>query len=207
MNSKTSRGMLVVLGVSTLFCLCPRTAPAAEYVVAAGDKHNEVVFESTAPLETFQGKTREVSGFATLDPSSLADSVVIEVSADMASLDTGIAMRNKHMRENHLETKKYPRAVFRGGRILQASATALGSGDPVTLELRGTMELHGVTRQLVVPVTAAMDDGGRLKIRAAFDVPLADYNIDRPRFLMLKLNEVQKVTVDLVLVPKNTPNN
>jgi hypothetical protein len=48
-----------------------------------------------------------------------------------------------------------------------------------------------------------MEDDGRLKITARFDIALPDYEIDRPKFLMLKLNEVQKVTVDLVLVRKS----
>jgi polyisoprenoid-binding protein YceI len=189
--------------IAILAILPVPTATAEEYVITAGDKHNLVIFESSAPLETFEGKSHEVSGFVNLDPSSLADSIVIEVKADLASLDTGIGLRNKHMRENHLETETYPHAVFRGGRILETSRNALGPGEPVTLKVRGEMELHGVKRDLIVPVEAAMEDDGRLKITARFDIALPDYEIDRPKFLMLKLNEVQKVTVDLVLVRKS----
>ena len=186
-----------------LLVLPLRAATAGEYTVAPGDKQNLVVFESSAPLETFQGKTHAVSGFVILDPSALTDSITIEVSADLASLDTGISLRNKHMRENHLETETYPNAVFRGGRIVESSWKALTPGEPATLKVRGIMDLHGVTRELVVPVVVTAAAGGRLAVAARFDITLSDYKISRPKFLMLKLNETQKVSVDLVLVRKD----
>ena len=46
------------------------------------------------------------------EPAILAGGdIVVRVS------DTGIGMRNTHMRENHLETETYPVATFTGGRI------------------------------------------------------------------------------------------
>jgi polyisoprenoid-binding protein YceI len=185
-----------------LLALPVPSAVAGEYTIASGEKHNLVVFESTAPMETFHGKTHAVSGFVNLDPSALGDTLTLQVTADLASLDTGIGLRNKHMRENHLETKKYPNAVFRGGRILESSWKSLLPGETATLKIRGTMQLHGVTRELVVPVTATARDDGRLAINAAFDIALADYEISRPKFLMLKLNDVQNVSVELLLDPK-----
>ncbi|MBK9304990.1 MAG: YceI family protein [bacterium] len=41
------------------------------------------------------------------------------MDVDLAALDTGIGLRNRHMRENHLETDRFPQAVFRGARILK----------------------------------------------------------------------------------------
>ncbi|MEZ4651819.1 MAG: hypothetical protein R3E97_24085 [Candidatus Eisenbacteria bacterium] len=42
---------------------------------------------------------------------------------------------------------------------------------------------------------------GKLAVHATFDVVLADHEIDRPKFLMLKLDEKQRVTVDLLAEP------
>jgi polyisoprenoid-binding protein YceI len=98
-----------------------RPTEATDFSIEPGKDRNLVVFTSKATLETFQGKTKQVAGNVSFDPANLSDSVTVRVEVDLASLDTGIPMRNKHMRENHLETSKYPKAVFEGGRILEAT--------------------------------------------------------------------------------------
>ena len=170
------------------------------YVIQSGHPETLVCFESHAPMESFEGTTRKVTGRILFDPAAIGDSVTVEVEVDLATLDTGIALRNRHMRENHLETDAYPTAVFRGGRVTGRSADAVGVGDTVTLELAGTFTLHGVTRELTVPVTLTRRESV-LAVGTHFDVHLSDYEIARPRFLLLKLDEVQNVTVQLIVVP------
>jgi polyisoprenoid-binding protein YceI len=175
---------------------------AATFVITPGEP-NLVVFESKATLESFQGKTRQVSGTITVDPAGLADSAAIEVTVDLASLDTGIAVRNKHMREEHLETDKYPKAVFRGGKLLEVSKPALAAGQSVTFKISGEFSLHGVTLPLVVPVTVTMaPETSSMRIQGAFDVRLPDYHISRPQFLVMRLNETQHITLDLTAKTK-----
>jgi len=174
-------------------------AGAARFTIAPG-AGSEVRFDSKAPVESFSGRTDRVSGWVDCDPAALGDSVTIEVSVDLASLDTGIALRNQHMRENHLETDRYPRAVFRGGRLTGAPSR-LVPGETATLELAGELELHGVRRPLRLPVQVTLGDtdgGPRLRIEARFHVALAAHEIRRPQFLMLKLSDVQQVTLKLV---------
>src|SRR5690606_23312653 len=91
-------------------------ASAARYEIVPGDP-NEVTFVSKAPLETFDGSTKQIRGRIEIDPQALGDSITVEVSVDLASLDTGIELRNQHMRENHLHTEKHPEAVFRGAHL------------------------------------------------------------------------------------------
>ena len=174
-------------------------AVAARFTIAPG-AGSEVRFASKAPVESFSGRTDRVSGWVDCDPAALGDSVTIEVTVDLASLDTGIALRNQHMRENHLETDRYPQAVFRGGR-LSGGPSRLVPGETATLELAGELELHGVRRPLRLPVQVTLSDapgGSRLRIEARFPVALAAHEIRRPQFLMLKLSDVQQVTLKLV---------
>src|SRR4030095_12424028 len=98
------------------------------------------------------------------------------------------------MRQNHLETDKYPRATFDGVSVKTAGA-ALVAGTPSKLEVEGNFTLHGVTRRLRTTVEVLLKDEHTLQFRAAFNVPLADYKIDRPKFLFLKLGEVQELAV------------
>ena len=111
-------------------------AEAAKYAIQSG-KPNLVRFQSKAALEDFDGKTRKVTGTLVVDPDDLGDSLQVQVEVDLASLDTGISLRNKHMRENHLETEKYPSAVFRGGKIRPLANGEDKAGGKRSFELLG----------------------------------------------------------------------
>ena len=87
--------------------VCAAPARAATYVVKPGSG-TQVVFTAKATTETFEGRTDRMEGRLDVDPASVGDSVTVHLEVDLASLDTGSKMRNKHMRENHLETAKFP---------------------------------------------------------------------------------------------------
>ena len=180
----------------------PPTAPAgATYFQIVPGKPNLARFESRAPLETFEGKTPEVSGRVKVDPAAIGDFMEVSVEVDLASLDTGIDLRNQHMREHHLETAKYPKATFRGGKVHKLSRPSLEADATVTFELEGIMDLHGVQKPLRVPVEMTYAVAGgvpQLQIVTHFDVKLADFDIKRPKFLVMQLDEVQHVSLELV---------
>ena len=191
--------LLLVMGA---LALGAGVARAADFVVKPGGE-NKVVFISKATVEGFEGKTRQLEGHLVLDPANLGDTVSVHLEVDLASLDTGIAKRNKHMRENHLETAKYPKAVFDGISVRGPAGAKLAPGNPATLDVEGTFTLHGVSRRLRILVQAGYDPkpaGARITFHATFPVTLADYAISRPEFLFLKLAETQQVRVDGVAV-------
>lgn len=179
----------------TIALLCfATTLHAAEFVVKPGSP-NQVVFTSKATTETFQGKTDKVSGRIVLDPGRIADSVLVHIEVDLASLNTGIGKRDQTMRDDYLQTKKYPRAVFDGAAVRKGSGAAL-TGDPMSkFEVEGNFTLHGVTRRLRAHVEMLQKAAGTIQFQAAFSVTLSDYNITRPKFLFLKLGEVQEVAI------------
>jgi polyisoprenoid-binding protein YceI len=176
-------------------------ALAAEFVVRPGGG-SKVVFVSRASIESFEGKTDRVEGRLTIDPAAIGDSLTAHLEVDLASLDTGIAKRNQHMRENHLETAKYPKAVFDGAVVHGPSGAKLELGKPVTFDVEGTFTLHGVSRRLRISIEATYKPGASgpagaaLAFHTEFPVTLADYNISRPQFLFLKLAETQIVRVN-----------
>jgi len=177
--------------------LSAATLHAAEFVVKSGDP-NQVVFTSKATTETFQGKTNKVQGRIVFDPASLGDSVTVHIEVDMASLDTGIGKRNQTMRDDYLQTKQYPRAVFDGATLLSGGNRVLAA-DP-KFEVAGNFTLHGVTRRLRATVEVTQKDARTLEFKTEFPVSLADYRIVRPKFLFLKLGEVQQVEVTATAV-------
>ncbi|HEU4929675.1 MAG TPA: YceI family protein [Candidatus Krumholzibacteria bacterium] len=191
--------MTRILLTSALALMIAVPALATEYRVKPGAP-NKVVFVSKAATETFEGKTDRIEGHITFDPASAVDTVIVELDVDMKSLDTGIGKRNSHMKENHLETEKYPKATFKGASVIGPKGTVLAAGKTVTFECEGDFTLHGVTKRLRVNVDVTPRDENTLAFKTSFKVPLADYNISRPKFLFLKLGEVQEVNVEGVAI-------
>ncbi len=192
-----------ILVLALLLAAAP-AALGARYTVDAGGG-SEIVFTSKAPLESFDGRTRQVSGWLEFDPADLRGPLEFAVAVDLASFDTGNRKRNGHMRDNHLETDTYPQAWFRGGTVLEAEPPALAVGGTALVRLRGELDLHGVVRPVECPAALSRAADGTLRIEAAFAVKLSDHAIDRPQFLVLKLNDEQQVAVTLTARPEATP--
>lgn len=169
-------------------------------------KRDIVTFTSKAPLETVVGKTAEISGFIQVDPADIKGSSRAELQVDLVSLKTGIGLRDRHMREQYLEVEQYPVAAFRLTEVKTASANSLENNTAVELTLFGDFTVHGVTQQVEVSATAiylnesedtkARLPGDLLHVTATFDVYLTKHNIKRPQFVILKLDDLQKIELD-----------
>jgi polyisoprenoid-binding protein YceI len=169
-------------------------------------KRDIVTFTSKAPLETVVGKTAEISGFIQVDPTDLTGTSRAELQVDLASLKTGIGLRDRHMREQYLEVEKYPVAAFNLTEVKTASANSLENNMAVDLILLGDFTVHGVTQQVEVAAsvvymketedTKARLPGDLLHINATFDVYLTKHDIKRPQFVILKLDDLQKINLD-----------
>ncbi len=189
--------------VALLLVLVAVPAVSGEYEILA-DGESKVVFESKAPMERFKGRTDRVWGSVILDPADLSAGLIATITVDMASLDTGLGNRNKHMRENHLQVDQFPNAEFRMNKVISSSANFLSSGGPVTATVEGEFELHGVVRTLVTDVRLELRPDGGIEASTEFVVLLNDHKISRPKFLFIKLAEEQLVKVTLTAYPSHT---
>ncbi len=182
------------------------------------DARDEVEFTSHAPLERITGRSAKIRGAITIpDPTRLlGDSVDAWFEVDLTTIDTGIELRNAHMRDRFLQTAAYPTATLRLREVIGAvvaddagpdgvrAVSALGPGTPTRLSVLGSFRLHGEERQiqiddLTVTHTPASDDtkgvrpGDLLTVRGSFVIRLDDYDIERPRGLLLRLSDKVRV--------------
>lgn len=69
----------------------------------------------------------------------------LELIVDLRTLDSGSPERDTHVRNDTLETSKYPFATF---RVTDASVLSRNyvEGQDVTFKLGGELNLHGITR-------------------------------------------------------------
>ena len=165
------------------------------------DRGNRVRFVSDAPLEDFEGVTSRIDGFLFLSGEGLRGDTDLSKSAfyfevDLASLDTGIGLRNRHMRENYLETDRWPMASFEG-RVTELRRDGSKEYRASTL---GTLSIHGVDMPRAIECTGT-PEGEELRVRCTFEVTLSDHDIPIPRLMFMKIDEVMALDLDLFLTP------
>ncbi len=100
------------------------------------------------------------------------------------------------MRDNYLETKKFPFAEFTG-EIQEGGNIPVGETKKVTA--RGKFKIHGVEREIEVPGTLKRTSQNELVLDATFNVLLNDYDIDIPRVVFYELAEEQEVSIKATL--------
>jgi polyisoprenoid-binding protein YceI len=173
------------------------SAFAASYVLDAKAK-NRVEFHSKATLESFSGKAKSITAELDVDPEKPM-AARGKVTVDLRTLDTGIDLRNKHMRENHLHTDSFPSAVFTLDSI--SGNGELSADGPTPLAIHGQMTIHGVTKSVTTPATLSAAGTRGMRIQTEFPLKITEYGIPRPEFLFLKLAEEVRIIVDLTLSP------
>ncbi|MCB1061248.1 MAG: YceI family protein [Calditrichaeota bacterium] len=180
--------------ILTLLTVCATAFAGEMFSITKGSSSNHISFTSDAPLEEVVGKTNDAAGFIMLPDDTSPGSA--EVHVELATLSTGLSLRDKHMRENHLETDKYPQAVFKM-TALEIPGGKLTDGQKTPVTVKGTLTLHGVEKE-ITPMSWLTLNGDQLSIESKFSVGLKDYNIERPEFLVMKLADEQRVEVKLV---------
>ena len=146
---------------------------------------NSIKFLAISTFSNFEGITSAVEGFIKWD-STLTNNSRIELKIYLDSLDTGIGLRNTHMRDNYLETDKYPLAQFSGRIINQTQKTKLES----EVETEGLLKIHGVERKQKI-IGTLYDYGKSFKLECSFKILLSDFNIEQPSFLFISVdNEI-----------------
>jgi polyisoprenoid-binding protein YceI len=117
---------------------------ADTYVV---DKpHSNVQFKIRHLVSNVTGKFKDFTGTARLDKEAPGASA-IEFSIKSASIDTAADNRDQHLRSaDFFEVEKYPEITFKSTKIA-------ASGSANVYDVTGNFTLHGVTKQITLPVT------------------------------------------------------
>lgn len=155
------------------------------------EQDNLVKFISDAPMEDFEGVTEKIDGYIFWEGDDLLNKSEMYFEVDLNSLDTGIGLRNRHMRENYLHTEQFPFTHFTG-KLIKAEAVKEGEY-AVTAE--GTMFIHGIEKQMTVEGMIQATASG-YRIQAKFTAALTDYNIEVPQLMFFKIDENMQLELD-----------
>jgi polyisoprenoid-binding protein YceI len=140
---------------------------------------------SSIGANTAVGRTPNVSGSMTISGTKVT---AVTISADLTTLTSNDQRRDGQLDHQGIETSTYPTATF-----ALSSPIDLGSvpadGATVSVTANGKLTLHGVTKDVQIPLKAQRS-GATIEITGSLNIVFADYNIQRPQsFLVLSIDD------------------
>ena len=166
---------------------------SAEYHVDKNEK-NLVRFISETPVENFDGKTSKIDGYFIAENIENLNSAELYFEVEVGSFDTGIGLRNRHMKEDYLHTDKYPLTHFKG----QISSSKKISETEFDVTTSGKLFLHGVTKDVTITGKIYKLQNG-FKLKSDFSFKLPDYKIKVPKFMFVRISEEIKLQLDFIV--------
>jgi polyisoprenoid-binding protein YceI len=132
-----------------------------------------------------EGKTREL----TLND----DGTQLTFHVSLSTLQTGIALRDQHMREKYLEVAHYPEAVL---QVSWNRLTLPAPGVVSNADIPAQLTLHGQTHDVVPHVELKRGSNG-LHVHATFPIDMRDFGIVPPNYLGITVKPNVQIEVEL----------
>lgn len=112
-----------------------------------------------------------------------------EISFQLKSLNTGIELRDDHLKNKYLEVDKYPTAT------LKISNLKLPENLEDKFSFKGTLNLHGVD-QLIEGHASITGKSKKEKLSAEFKIKLSQFKIEIPSFNGITVAEEVQIKVE-----------
>jgi polyisoprenoid-binding protein YceI len=151
------------------------------YRVAPGDTNSFVGYRVQEQLvggaidQTATGRTSDVTGSLTVSGTSVEN---VSVTADLRTLTSDRSQRDDAIKDRGLESNRFPEAKFALTAPIQ-EPNLPAAGETVNTTARGDFTLHGVTKQVEIPVQGRWD-GRDVQVVGRLHIVFADYGIQAP---------------------------
>ena len=197
-ESFSMKSTLVVFIKSTLVMLVlAGTTVVAADTWRAGQSDVRVICPMTVG-GSFDVSTDALSGSVTASASG-SPAFDGSFAVDLRTLDTGISLRNEHLRKAYLEVDKG--SGYDTATVSEIDLKGLNRDAPEGKgSFTGALTVHGVTK----PVTGAVEvhqAGAGRRVKASFPVNLSDYSIREPRYLGVGVKNTVRVEVAFAVTP------
>ena len=175
-------------------------AGAGPWNVASGDVRVRCRLTVGGSFDAF---TSAISG--TLRSAAAdAESYTGALRVDLATLDSGIGLRNSHLRGNYLEVERGPEfrhAVLSGIRLDEPLPAGAGSHETA---FAATLSLHGVQHPVEGDAELRLRNG-RIEVEATLSLSLEAFDIPPPRYLGVGVRDEVEITVAFDAAGSGTP--
>jgi len=166
---------------------------------------NAITFKLDAPLEAINGSAGGITGTVSFDPQN-PGATTGKIVVASASLTVPNAMQTTHLRGSQwLDVEKNPEITFEAKELKNVKT----AGDKTTAEVAGTFGLHGVSKDLTVPVELSYlpdklgerlggnQKGDLLVLRCDFAIKRSDFKINQGQ-MENKVSDTINLTVGIV---------
>lgn len=126
---------------------------------------------------TAVGRTSDVRGTVTIRDGTVQPGS--SFTANLQTLRSDRSQRDNALRRQALETDLFPNATFTLKEAVPLPA-GFANGEAFSTTLKGALELHGVTRDVEIPVQAKVENG-LIVVVGSIEIKFADYDIAQPR--------------------------
>jgi polyisoprenoid-binding protein YceI len=181
----------IVLGI--LLAAASLHAQSRTYAITKGG-NNIAQFHAEDTYDSFDGKTSDVNGTIVADAANPSVASV-QININIDSLDTGVGLRNKEMRERYLETTKFGTATFKSVSVIGPASIA--PNVPTEINVTGDLTLHGVTKRMTIPVRVVLIPDGRIHATTDFKIHMPDFGIAVPHNILVTVNDEVPVHLDV----------
>ena len=107
--------------------------------------HTEASFQVRHMLTKVRGRFADFTGTIKVDPAK-PEASSVEFTIKAASISTGEEKRDQHLKSpDFFDVEKFPELTFK--------STAIKSTSKDVYDVTGTLTIHGVSRQVTLPVT------------------------------------------------------
>ncbi len=142
------------------------------------------------------GRSTAVEGSLEIDGLQI---VTTDVTADLTQLESDEARRDFAIRTSGLESETYPTATFELTQPI-AFDEQPADGQVVDVQATGDLTLHGVTREVTIPLEARWD-GGQIAVVGTLKIAFADYDITPPSLGPATVGDTGTIELQLVFAP------
>ncbi len=158
-------------------------------------KNGMISFFSSAPIENIKADNNQVISIINTTTGEIQFSLLINAFHFKKSL------MEEHFNENYMESKKYPKATFKG-KIVDLSKVNFKTDGTYPVTVAGDLTIHGITNKITSTGTISVT-GGVISVSSKFRVKLSDYKIDIPKIVKDNIAKVVEVTVSCSYDKKN----
>jgi polyisoprenoid-binding protein YceI len=137
---------LMARSLRTLAALSLAASPALAADTYLVDKaHSEASFQVRHFVSKVRGRFTDIAGTIQVDKAS-PDKSTVEFTIKSASIDTANQQRDTHLKSpDFFDVEKYPEISFKSSKIVAKGKDAY--------DVTGTFSLHGVSKEITIPVT------------------------------------------------------
>jgi polyisoprenoid-binding protein YceI len=136
-------------------------------------------------LHTWVGTSKELNGVVQLGADGKIEKVALV--SKVSAFDSENSNRDAHMMEV-TEALKYPNISFYSTSIVESK--------PGELDVRGILQFHGVNKESTFKASA-VSKGSTTIVSGNFIFLLEDYKIERPSFMLKKVDNEVKVKFEV----------